>query len=119
MSKHNETGLKGEQLAENFLLAKGYSILERNWRFEKKEIDIIATKDDMLIFIEVKTRTNIKHGFPEDAVGLKKRTFLQYAAEAYILTNEINQQLIQFDIISIVFNKNDSFEIIHFEDAFH
>jgi len=119
MSKHNETGLKGEQIAENFLLAKGYSILERNWRYEKKEIDIIAMRENVLVFVEVKTRTSTKHGFPEDAVGLKKRTFLQYAAEAYTIGLNLNHQLVQFDIISIVFSKNQPPEIVHFEDAFH
>lgn len=118
MAKHNETGLKGEQIAEKFLLNKGYSILHRNWRFERKEIDIIACKDQLLVFAEVKTRKNFDFGFPEEFVDSRKQGHMKLAAEAY--TNEYPQYItIRFDIISICFDKEIVKDITHFEDAFY
>lgn len=118
MFKHKETGIKGEQIAVNFLLKKGYSIVVCNWRYGKKEVDIIAQKDDMLVFVEVKTRRNFDFGFPEEAVNAKKQAFLKAAATAYIDSHpeHIN---IRFDIISILLNAKAIQEIVHFEDAFY
>ncbi len=95
MSKHNETGIKGEQIAGIFLLNKGYSILFTNWRHGKKEVDIIAQKDEFLIFIEVKTRTNFNFGFPEESVNTKKKNFLRAAAEAFL---ELNPPLFKYKV---------------------
>jgi putative endonuclease len=118
MAKHNETGLKGEQIAENFLLNKGFTILHRNWRFEKKEVDLIACKGDLLVFIEVKTRKSSLFGFPEEYVGAKKQGLMRQAAEAFI--GEYPQySTIRFDIISILLDKNIVKEIMHFKDAFY
>ncbi len=117
MFKHKQTGIKGEQIAVKFLQNSGYSILERNWRHGKKEVDIIAKKDDILIIAEVKTRNNYDFGFPEEAVNTKKQEFLREAAMAYI---EIHRQHtdIRFDIISILLDKEAVKEILHFEAAF-
>lgn len=117
MSKHNETGIKGEQIAGNFLLKKGYSILFSNWRHGKKEVDIIAKKDNFLIFIEVKTRTSFDFGFPEEAVNARKKEFLKAAAEAFMASNPqfLN---IRFDIISVLLYKETAREILHYENAF-
>lgn len=118
MAKHNETGLKGEQIAENFLQDKGYTILHRNWRFERKEVDIIAYKGDLLVFTEVKTRKNFDFGFPEEFVDQRKQGFMKQAAEAF--TNEHPQYMtIRFDIISICMDKGCVNDITHFEDAFY
>lgn len=119
MGKHNETGIKGEQIAENFLQKKSYKILHRNWVSGKLEIDIVACKDDVLVFVEVKTRNRIDFGYPEEAVTLKKQAFLKRAAEAYM--NEYREFLkLQFDIISVVIDKSgDIKEIHHIEDAFY
>jgi putative endonuclease len=118
MAKHNETGLKGEQIAENFLQEKGYTILHKNWRFERKEIDIIAHKGDLLVFTEVKTRKNFDFGFPEEYVDMKKQGFMKLAAVAF--TNENPAYMnIRFDIISICMDKNIVSDITHFEDAFY
>jgi putative endonuclease len=117
MFKHKETGIKGEQIAVNFLINNNYAILFRNWRFGKKEVDIIAHKGDTLVFIEVKTRRSFDFGFPEEAVNTQKQSFLKLAAEAFM---EANPQYIQlrFDIISILLEANNTKEILHFEDAF-
>src|SRR5579872_6454801 len=113
MSKHNETGIKGEQIAINFLLKKGYKILFTNWRHSRKEVDVIAEKDDFLVFVEVKTRTNFDFGFPEEAVNTQKKDFLRIAAGAFIEANP-HFSNIRFDVISILLHKN--IEIIHYED---
>jgi len=118
MAKHNETGIKGEQIAENFLLKKGFHVLFRNWRFEKKEVDIIAEKDGLLVFVEVKTRKNSFFGFPEESVSPSKVGFLKTAAEAFLF-NYPEYTRMQFDIISIIMANGDVKEIQHIEDAFY
>lgn len=118
MTKHKETGIKGEQIAENFLLRKGYTILERNWRFGKKEIDIIAETNGLLIFIEVKTRATTYFGYPEDAVSANKQDFMKLSAEAYI-AEHVQFSEVRFDVISIIFVNDIVKEILHIEDAFY
>jgi len=118
MLKHTEIGTKGEQLAANFLKNKGYLILDINWRFEKKEIDIIALEQDSIVFVEVKTRSNFNFGFPEEAVTENKKTFLKIAAQAYYEQKEITKE-IRFDIISILLQQNKAPEILHVVDAFY
>ena len=116
MAKHNELGKKGEELAVQFLTEKGYEILERNWRNNHKEIDIIAKDGEELVIVEVKTRRNGDYGEPDAAVTHQKQTRLIYAANAYIFTNHLNCNT-RFDIISIIYN-DDNPEIEHIEDAF-
>lgn len=118
MAKHNETGIKGEQIAENFLLKKDYAILHNNWRFGHKEVDIIAEKNNVLVFVEVKTRTGYDFGFPEEAVNTKKQQFLRLAAQAFLEANT-RFSYARFDTISILLESGLAKEIIHFEDAFY
>ena len=82
MARHNELGKEGELLALKMLKAKGYTILETNWRDYKAEVDIIATDKDELVIVEVKTRSTDYFGDPEDAVGPAKARNLIRAAEA-------------------------------------
>ncbi len=100
------------------MLNKGYIILHRNWRCGKKEIDIIALKDDMAVIIEIKTRTNFDFGFPEEAVNRSKQRFIKSAAEAFICENP-QYLFIRFDIISILLDGEQVKEIVHFEEAFY
>lgn len=118
MSKHNETGVKGEQLAEKFLLEKGYTLLNRNWCFGKKEIDLIMQRGDVLVFVEVKTRSSLHHSFPEEAVGARKQSFLRAAAAAFL---DLHPQYlkIQFDVVSVQLRNDVVAELVHFEDAFY
>jgi|SRR5690606_1938847 len=118
MAKHTITGRKGEQLAHGFLVKLGYKILENNWRFEKKEVDIIAEDGDELVFVEVKTRSNFNFGFPEEAVNEAKQNFLKIAAEAYCFEKG-TEQTIRFDIIAVLLKNGQSEEIKHFKDAFY
>ena len=118
MSKHNETGIKGEQIAIKFLLKKSYNILHSNWRFGKKEIDIIAKDNNTLVFIEVKTRRSLNYGYPEEAVNMKKQSFMKIAADAYSIDNP-DYDALRFDVISVILEKDEVKESVHFEDAFY
>ena len=119
MAKHNETGTKGEQIAENFLLNLKYEVIARNWRFGKKEVDCIVRKNDTIVFVEVKTRSSLTFGFPEESVTSQKQQYLKAAAEAWLEANPIPDGYIRFDVISIHLHDDVVQEIRHFEDAFY
>lgn len=109
-------GDKGENFATNILETKGYEILERNYRFKRCEIDIIALHNNLLIFIEVKALQSFQHGYPEERVNQAKIAKIMEAAENYIFS--INwQKDIRFDILSI--NLNEPNQFLHIEDAFY
>ncbi|OSZ78713.1 hypothetical protein CAP35_10825 [Chitinophagaceae bacterium IBVUCB1] len=118
MGKHKETGIKGEHIAENFLLKKGYNVLFTNWRSGKKEVDIIAETAGTIVIVEVKTRRNFDFGFPEEAVTPAKQAHLKAAAEVFFDQNRQYQD-VRFDIISILLKGDAVAEIKHFEDAFY
>lgn len=121
MAKHNELGKLGEDLAAAHLEENGYSILERNFVIQKAEIDIIAQKDAVLAVVEVKTRSSLDFGSPQDFVKQKKIQLLIKAVNAYINDREKDFQEdleIRFDIVAI--HKNgESFAIEHLTDAFY
>ena len=116
MAKHNELGKLGEELAVQYLINIGYTILERNWRNIHKEIDIIAKDGDMLAIVEVKTRQTDEFGDPGIAVNRKKQRLLIAAANAYIFKNKLDVET-RFDIISIIFKDGEPV-IEHIKDAF-
>lgn len=116
MAEHNELGKKGEDEAVAFLMKKGYKILERNYRFKKAEIDIIARKDELLVAVEVKTRSTPDFGNPQDFVKPKKIKLLVMAFDHYITQNELDVDA-RFDIVAIIKNKS-GMRIEHLEDAF-
>lgn len=116
-NKHNsQFGKLGEEIAQTYLEKKGYKIRTKNYRFGKVEIDIIAEKDNELVFVEVKTRTSDQMAYPEQAVGKTKQKNIRLAAENYLEEYEITIPH-RFDIIAVV--KGEKFEIEHFEDAFY
>lgn len=91
--------------------------METNWRYKKLEIDIIALDNNIIVFVEVKTRGSDEYGEPETFVSLKKQRFIIEAANNYIIANNINYEA-RFDIVSILF-KNNQFVIKHLPDAFY
>ena len=109
-------GKYAEMLAAEYLTKQGYQILVRNYRYRKAEIDLIAQKDTLLCFIEVKARTNLRFGYPETFVRNNQRNLIKRAADNYIYTWNWNHP-IRFDIISIL-QKQHEVELTHFEDAF-
>ena len=117
MAQHNELGKKGEQLAVDFLLKMGYEIVERNYRFEKAEVDIMALKEDILAIIEVKTRSTADFGNPQDFVKPRQIKNLVKAVDEYVNVNGLEVE-VRFDIIAIVKAK-EGYEIEHIQDAFY
>ena len=116
MSRHNEIGNIGEQLAKKYLESKDIEILETNWRFGRAEIDIIAKSNEILVFVEVKTRSNDFFGQPEEFIDEKKEGLVSDAANAYM--QKINYDwAIRFDIISIIYKSRFDYSIQHIEDA--
>jgi putative endonuclease len=117
MAEHNDLGKLGEELAVDFLEKKGYEILETNWTFQKAEVDIIALKNDLLAVIEVKTRSSLDYGLPQDFVKPKKIQLLVKAINEYLITNDLDVE-VRFDIIAIHKEANN-FNLDHIENAFH
>jgi putative endonuclease len=116
MADHNDLGKLGEELSVEFLQKNGYEILETNYVFQKAEIDIIAQKENILAVVEVKTRSSIDFGLPQDFVKPAKIQLLVKAINEYVVSNDLDLE-IRFDIIAI--HKNGKkFEIEHLEDAF-
>ena len=117
MAEHNDLGKLGEALAVEFLQQNGYEILETNWVFQKAEIDIIAQKENVLAIVEVKTRSNIEFGLPQDFVKPKKIQLLVKAVNEYVISKDLDVE-VRFDIIAISKEEKD-FKIEHIEDAFY
>ena len=111
------TGNKGEDMAEDFLKQRGYHMLHRNWRFKYWEVDIIASKGKFLHFIEIKTRTNLVFGKPEESISSKKMNNLKNAAEEYQYLHP-QWQYIQFDVLAITMQYNQPVEFFLIEDVY-
>lgn len=112
-----ELGTLGEQMACDYIRKKDFEIIERNYRFKKNEIDIIAKKYNQLIIIEVKTRQTAEIGEPWKAVTRNKQKQIIQVANYYVQSNKIELET-RFDIISIVHNSYRT-ELTHLEDAFY
>jgi putative endonuclease len=117
MAEHNELGKLGEEMAVEYLQKDGYIILETNWTFQKAEIDILAQKENILAVIEVKTRSSIEFGLPQDFVKPKKIQLLVKAVDAYVSKKDIDVN-VRFDIIAI-HKEGKSFVIEHLIEAFY
>jgi len=113
---HRELGNMGEDLAAEYLAAKGYRILHRNWHYGHKELDIVARDKEMLVVVEVKTRASDYWEEPKDAVRLRKQKTIVEAADAYVQNYSIDSE-VRFDIVSILF-QGQKHIIEHIEDAF-
>jgi len=115
-----QIGEEGEELAAAYLESKDYTILERNYFFERAEVDIVAyDKSSCIVFAEVKYRSGTAYGEPEDAVSDEKIQNLFKAAEAWLYERKMDGAPVRFDVISIVQkNVSEAPRIRHFEDAF-
>ncbi len=118
MAKQQIIGQRGENEAAAHIAQMGYTILERNWRIGKAEVDIIAKDGEVLVFIEVKAKTYTHFGAPEESVSTHKENLLIDAAGHYM---ELigHEWEIRFDIISIIFDNKELPVIQHFKDAFY
>ena len=117
MARHNDLGKWGEGVAADYLEQQGYSILERSWRSGHKDIDLIAFKQGILAFVEVKTRKNNAYIQPQQAVDRHKIKLLMTAANRYICNNNIDAE-IRFDIVAITGTDYSNYKIEHIEQAF-
>ena len=115
-SEHLQLGKRGEDAAEEFLLAKGFHILFRNYRFQKAEVDIVASYNNLLVLIEVKTRRSNNFGNPEEFVSKRKQELFYEASEEFLTEHQLDYE-VRFDVVSII-GTNPPFEIEHIEDAF-
>ena len=118
MDQHLQTGALGEELACRYLERKGYRILERNWRFGHKEVDIIAQWGETLIIAEVKTRGVGSHISARDSVALEKQEHLIRAANAYIRQRALNLE-VRYDILALDIEADGSYTIEHIPSAFY
>jgi putative endonuclease len=117
MAAHNELGQLGEQLAEKYLTERGYEILVRNWRYSRFELDVVAVKEDMLHFIEVKARKTTEFGLPEEAVDEIKISCLVAAGEEFLYQNP-DWKKVQFDVLSICIQPQDEIAYFLIEDVY-
>ncbi len=116
MAAHNELGKWGEDLAADYLQRKGYTIIERDWKSGKRDLDIIAQDGDVIVFVEVKTRRNRLYGEPEESVDYHKLQNLQQAISHYVKFKHIRQE-IRFDIISVVGTIGSEPDIQHIQNV--
>ena len=119
MAQHNELGEWGEQFATEYLVKKGYDILERNYFYDRAEVDIIAKSKEgnCIVCVEVKTRNSDMFGDPQSFVSKGKIKLLVKAMDAYLIEKYISFET-RFDIIAIIKNKSTE-ELIHYENAFY
>ena len=117
MATNQETGNKGEEMAAVHLTKKGYKILERNWRFKRWEVDIIASQGKFLHFFEIKTRTSNRFGNPEESIGREKMNNLRNAAEEYQYQHP-EWKYIQFNVLAITLNYGEPIEYFLIEDVY-
>ena len=117
MSKSHILGIKGEDIAAEHLKKSGYKILYRNWKWGKNEIDIIAEKDDTVVFVEVKTRTDEFLGGVASAISTEKQKSIIYAAEGYIRRYNVDKES-RFDVLTIIMT-GETYTIDHIESAFY
>lgn len=115
MSQNQDSGKEGEDLAVAHLIKKGYHIIRRNVKIGYSELDIIAKRDNILVFVEVRLRENHWHGYPEQTMTKAKINAVKRGAERYLDTYTWEGE-IRFDFISILMKPE--FELLHFEDAY-
>ena len=118
MSEKRIIGQYGEEEAVKHLIENGYKILATNWRFRNKEIDVVAQTSELLVVVEVKTRStkSAKIQVPFESVNRKKQRNILQAAEAFLVKNNLDIE-VRFDILSITYNR-EGYDLEHIEDAF-
>lgn len=116
MNLRHKLGKLGEDLAVKYLIARGYTVLHRNYRYRKAEIDVIARKNGVLAIVEVKSRSGGFYESISDSVSKKKRNLLVMATDGYIQDNKLDLE-VRFDIITIL-SDDSGYKIEHFTDAF-
>jgi len=117
MNNNKSTGDEGEALAAAYLIKHGYTILERNWRFKRWEVDIIASKGKFLYIFEVKTRRSSRFGNPEESIGREKMDCMKNVAEEYQYQHP-EWKYLQFNVLAITMNYGEPIEYFLIEDVY-
>lgn len=117
-NNNRQKGENAEDLAASYLESKDYRILERNYFFEQSEVDIVAFDGYQIIFVEVKMRSGLNYGHPEDAVTDEKIRHIFKASEAWLYERKMEGARVRFDVISILQPKGEAPDIKHYENAF-
>jgi putative endonuclease len=117
-ARRQALGRWGEQAAADYLSAHGYTVLERNLHTAHGELDLVAVKQDLLVFVEVKTRSSHSFGYPEDSVTLRKQAHLLSAAQEYLERHPESGETWQFDVLAIEGRPGIKPIIEHFENVF-
>lgn len=115
----SDMGKRGEELAAAYLESKGYTVLDRNYFFQRAEVDIVARGDDCIVFAEVKFRSGTDFGRPEESVSRAKIRNIYKAAEAWIHERKMDGAPVRFDVVAIVQAEGEAPNIRHHENAFH
>lgn len=113
-----DKGREGEEIAAAYLESKGYTILEKNYFFERAEVDIVAYDNSAIVFVEVKMRKDTTFGEPAEFVTEKKKELIYKASEAWLYERKMDGSPIRYDVVAIVKNENEAPDIQHFEHAF-
>ena len=111
-----ERGDLAEEIACRYLIEQGLEILARNYYVRAGELDIVALDKDVLVFVEVRSKTKTAYGMPEETVSLKKQRFLYRAAEQYLIKEKKSEMICRFDVISVLFT--DRVRVNWYKDAF-
>lgn len=118
MSANRTTGLSGEHIARDFFHSRRYDVLETNYRAPCGEIDLILEKGREIIFVEVKARRSTEYGLPQEAVGAAKQKKIIKTALWYLQKSGLSGRAIRFDVLAIIFDKNEGRSITHIPWAF-
>jgi putative endonuclease len=111
-------GKSGEDIALNYLKDNKYKIIARSYRLFKGEIDIIASDQKTLVFVEVKTRKSKDYGFPEESVTPSKQRQIRKIAQGFLAKNNLQDMECRFDVISLSFDENEGYSVRHIKNAF-
>ena len=120
MTSTNDIGDRGEDIAETHLEENGYRVLERNYRFERNEVDLVCLDPDKggeIVFVEVKTRTGLGYGAPEESITEEKKASLVEVAQAYLHERQLRGSPARFDVVTVLLGDGQP-EIEHYENAF-
>lgn len=112
-----DLGRQGEQMAEQFLCARGYEIIVRNYRCTYGEVDLVARDRDTLVFVEVRTQSGSSFGGPLESVTRRKQRQIAKAALHYVVRHRVENQALRFDVIGISWDTSAP-QIVHVKGAF-
>jgi putative endonuclease len=114
--KKKDLGKKGEEIAEKYLIKSGYKIIERNFRTKYGEIDLICEKDSSIIFIEVRTKSNLEFVSPEESISSKKIDHIKNSSLDYLSKNKKKYKDIKFEFIGILISSKNDYKLNHLKD---